>query len=85
VIVVKRLAWILLGITLGVGFGMAPRIKAEERAAQPQTLIRYPPMKIGSGEFGFFMSDSKTDSCWLVVQENGSITALAPAPREACR
>jgi hypothetical protein len=84
-ILVKRFPWILLGIVFGVGFGMAPRIKAQEHAAQPQRLVRSSAMQIGSGEFGFFVSDSKTGSCWLGVQENGSITALATAPREACQ
>jgi hypothetical protein len=64
---------------------MQPHVRAQERAAQAQALVRHPPMQLGSGEFGFFVSDSRTRSCWLAVQENGSITALAPAPPDACQ
>jgi hypothetical protein len=84
-ILVKRLPWVLLGLVIGVGFGMAPSIKAQERAAQPQTLIPHPDISIGYNEVLFFVSDSKTHSCWLAARARGVLVGLASAPPEACQ
>ena len=83
-LLVKRLPWILLGILIGVGILLAPRVTAHEHTAQSENLIPHPIIGVGSGQ-GFFIGDPKTHACWLAVLGRDGITALAPAPPEACR
>jgi hypothetical protein len=83
--VAKRLGWILLGIVIGIGITMAPRVRAQERASQPQNLIPHPIINLGNGAVGFFVGDPKTHACWLAVTGHEAITAIAPAPPEACQ
>ena len=83
----KRLPWILLGLTLGIGTGIAPRVVAQEGTSSYQELIDHPAAGGTGNNLWFFVSDSKTHSCWLSARSRagGPVTALAPAPPEACR
>ncbi len=85
--VVKSLPWILLGTVIGVGIALVPpRVGAQERAGQEQNLISHPTISLGNGANGFFVGDPRTHACWLAVSgHTGTITALAPAPPEACK
>ena len=84
VMFVKRLPWILLGIVIGVGSSMAPRLVAQERAAEPQVLTDHPASGFTPWKF---VSDSRTHSCWLaaLASNRHDVAALAPAPPDACR
>lgn len=83
-LVVKRLPWILLGLALGIGITTAPRAVAQERAGQEQVLTDHPAAGFTRWKF---VSDSHTHSCWLAaIAGNGrDVTALAPAPPQACQ
>ncbi len=62
--IAKRLGWILLGIGIGIGITMAPRLRAQERAARAQTLAFHLTDTSGAphGSF-YYASDSKTHAC----------------------
>jgi hypothetical protein len=81
----KRLLWILVGIGLGIASTAAPSIRAQPANEQRPNAVVFHPVKDGYGLF--FMSDDKTNSCWVGYRESGTntITALSPAPKEACR
>ena len=86
-LIVKRLPWILLGLALGVGIGMAPHAIAQGSASQAEVISDHPAAGGIGNNLWFFVSDSRTQSCWLSARSiaNNTVTALAPAPPEACR
>ena len=95
-LIAKRLGWILVGVVMGIGSAMAPRVVAQESAsdrvvervkaalAEPQVLTDHPASGFTDWKF---VSDSRTHSCWLaaLASNRHDVAALAPAPPEACR
>jgi hypothetical protein len=81
----RRLLWIVLGVGLGLALSAVPSIRAQQTNEQRPNTILFQPVKDGYGLF--FMTDDKTHSCWVGYRETGTntITALSPAPKEACR
>jgi hypothetical protein len=79
--IAKRLLWISVGVGVGIALSAAPSIRAQQ-ANEPSTNVVVHFVQDGSGLF--FMSDDKTHTCWVGYRANDGVSALSPAPKEAC-
>jgi hypothetical protein len=84
-VLVKRLAWVLIGIAIGFALGTTTTVRAQQHQV-PSVLQTHPVQTQLPGLV--FVGDAKTHSCWLASQDvngSGPVRALAPAPAEACQ
>jgi hypothetical protein len=80
--IAKRILWISVGVGLGIALSAAPSIRAQQANDPNSNVVVVHFVQDGYGLF--FMSDDKTQACWVGFQGNGEITTLSPAPKEAC-
>jgi hypothetical protein len=78
-----RLGWILVGIAIRVVIATTVRVKAEQRDERSSERLVYSPVAAG-GKVFFFLRDSKLRRAGFGAESNG-VSALAPAPSDACR
>jgi len=84
--VVKRIAWVFLGVLIGaLSTGALVATKQLPEVPTPR-LAAFGRTSIGGSRTATLIKDTKSDACWLLVSApatDGPI-ALAPAPNYAC-
>ena len=85
-----RIAWIALGIVIGVS-GYRGFVKAEAQPVQPARRLVVVPVTATEERMKrvVFIKDGQSGGCWLgQLQHDGSdlaLSSLAPAPTAACQ
>ena len=84
--IVKRIAWILIGVVAGastVGSLMAARQGQNQPSARLVVLGSSSPLGVRTASL---IKDTKSDGCWILVSSPNASEplALAPAPQGAC-
>jgi hypothetical protein len=79
----KPVGLVILGVFGGL-FASGSLVAALRQAVSGQKLTAIPVNNVAGGS-GYFVRDSKTGACWLMVRARDDVSAaLAPAPRESC-
>ena len=83
--IVKRLAWILIGVAIGASASATLGAGRVAQEGTPRRLAMLQTAGAVEGGSAYFIKDSKPGACWLTIRSRDDIgAALAPAPAASC-
>ena len=82
---VKRIGWVFVGVLIGgITTGSVAARRMPQERPSPR-LIMLPTVPLSQGGPGYFIKDTKTGACWLMIRSRDDMSGtMAPAPAASC-